>query len=68
MLVQPHLEYCSPMWSPYYTKDEDLIELVQNRMTRMITGYKDLNYKELLQHLSLWSLEEHRNRVDLIEL
>lgn len=25
-LVQTHLEYCSPMWGPYYTKDKDLIE------------------------------------------
>jgi len=24
-LVRPHLEYCSSVWSPYYSKDKQLV-------------------------------------------
>ena len=63
-----HLEYCSLIWSPYHTKDKDLIKRVQRLMTRMIPCYKDLNYEEHLQRLGLWYLKECRNGADLIEL
>ena len=35
-LVRPHLEFCTPAWSPHYRKDRDLIEKIQRRFTRMI--------------------------------
>ena len=28
-LVIPHLEYCSPAWSPKYVKDKELLERVR---------------------------------------
>ena len=31
-LVRPHLEYCSPAWSPHYQKDKQLLEKVQHRL------------------------------------
>ena len=31
--VRPHLEYCTPVWSPYYEKDKFLLEKVQHRFT-----------------------------------
>ena len=34
----------------------------------MISGLKDLNYEDLLDILDLWSLEEKRNRADLLEM
>ena len=41
-LVCPHLEYCTPVWSPHYVKDEILLERVQHQFTRMVPGLKDL--------------------------
>ena len=67
-LVRPHVEYCTPVWSPCYQKDKLLIERVQHRFTRMIPGFSKLSYHERLEHLGLWSLEERRNRADIIEV
>ena len=41
---------------------------MQHRFTRMITSLKSLQYEARLQKLGLWTLEERRNRVDLIEV
>jgi len=67
-LVRPHLEYCSSAWSPHYQKDKALLERVQHRFTRLLPGMKSLDYNDRLKKLNLWSLEERRNRSDLIEL
>jgi len=61
-LVRPHVEYCS------YQKDKLLIEIVQHRLTRMIPVFSKLPYCERLERLGLWSLEERRNRADIIEM
>ena len=67
-LVRPHVEYCVSAWSPYYKKDKELLEKVQRRFTKMIKGMKGKSYEERLQRMNLWSLEERRNRQDLIEV
>jgi len=45
-LVRPHLEYCSPAWSPKYVKDKELLERVQHRFTRFFKELRDLDYTE----------------------
>ena len=67
-MVRPHLEYCSVVWSPHYVKDKALLEKVQHRFTRMFPELKALPYTERLSRLGLWSLEERRNRADLLEV
>jgi len=67
-LVCPHLEFCVAAWSPYYKKDKELLERVQHRFTRMFPGLRTLPYADRLQCLGLWSLEERRNRSDLLEV
>ena len=67
-LVRPHLEYCVSAWSPYYVKDRSLLERVQHRFTRMVPGLRNLSYENRLEHLGLWTLEERRNRADLLEV
>jgi len=67
-LVRPHLQYCVSAWSPHYLKDKELLERVQHRFTRMFKDLRQRNYDERLKSLNLWTLEERRNRQDLIEV
>ena len=63
-----HVEYCSSIWNPYYSKDKELLAKVQHRYTKMIINMQDKAYEERLWCLGLWTLEERRNRQDLIEV
>ena len=67
-LVKPLVEYCTPACSPHYNKDKVLLEKIQHRFTRLIPGFSQLDYMTRLNRLNLWTLEECRNRADLIEL
>jgi len=67
-LVRPHVEYCVSAWTPYYKKDKELLEKVQRRFSKMINNMEGLSYEERPRCLNLWTLEERRNRQDLIEV
>jgi len=67
-LVRPHVEYWSCAWNPHYRKDKELLEKIQRRYTKIINDMKGKTYEERLRCLRLWTLEERRNRQDLIEV
>jgi len=49
-------------------KDKQMLEKVQHRFTRMFPHLKNMPYEARLEELGLWSLEERRNRADIIEV
>ena len=57
-LVRPHLEYCVQSWAPHFKKEEELLERVQRRSTRMIKGLEHLSYEERLRGWGSWA---HQN-------
>jgi hypothetical protein len=66
--VRPLLEYCSPVWAPVYIKDISLIESVQRKFTKRLSGMNDLSYPLRLTKLKLETLEVRRLKTDLITM
>ena len=67
-LVRPLLEFSTAAWSPHYVKDRVQLERIQRRFTRMIPELREMTYEKRLAQLGLWTLEERRNRADLLEV
>ena len=67
-LVRPHLEYANQVWAPRLKKYVVALENVQRRATKQIPGFKDMEYRDRLEKLSLPTLVYRRLRGDMIEL
>ena len=68
-LIRPHLEFANLIWHPRLIKHQKILENVQRRATRLVSGMKNLSYYECLKELNLSSLEyRRRKRGTLIEM
>ena len=66
--VRPILEYASPVWSPWLECDKKVVEDVQKRMVRMISGLSGQTYEEKLNEIGLHSLEYRRDKADMVQV
>ena len=66
--VRPHLEYANIIWGPHFRCDQEAIERVQSRATKLVQCLKDLPYQTRLQKLRLPSMYHRCRRGDLIQL
>jgi len=65
-LVRPVLEYANSVWGPHYIFDQNMLEKVQKRVTRLLSSLKELPYAECLAHLQLPSLYYRRKYGNMI--
>ena len=65
--IRPLLEFAIPAWNPHLAKDEQIIELIQRRATKIPDKLKKLDYKSRCLLLGLSSLVDRRKRGDLIQ-
>ncbi len=66
--VRPHLEFSSPVWSPYTVADIEMLENVQKKAVRQIVGLQGTTYEEKCQELGLELLIKRREQSDLVQV
>ena len=64
--IRPKLEYGSTLWNQGYAMDLRLLEGVQRRWTRSVSGLEDVPYPERLRRLDLFSVQGRLLRADMI--
>ena len=64
--VQPVLEYGNIIWRPQYIQEQQEIEKVQRRVTKLIFDLQNHTYDDRLAYLNLPSLKYRRQRRDMI--
>ena len=65
--IRPILYYCSCVRNVDYEGDLGLLETLQTRWTKNILGIEDLDYREKLRFLNLFSNRGRLLRADLIK-
>ena len=66
--VRPHLDYGMTACPPESAAEAKLLERVQGKATALVHGMKGLNAEERRKKLGLMTLEQRRERGDLIEV
>ena len=64
--VRPILEYGNAVWGPMFVLDQQSVEKIQRRATKLVREIRDLSYVDILHILNLPSLKYRRVRGDLI--
>ena len=65
--VRPHLEFAVPSWCPWLESDKEVLEKVQRRAIKMVSGLQSNTYEDRLRELGLTTLEERRHQADMVQ-
>ena len=65
--IRPKLEHAVGAWSPWLEGDKEALERIQKRLVRSISDKRGETYEERLRSIGLTTLEERRERGDMIE-
>ena len=66
--VRPHMEFASPVWSPWQEQDIQTLEKIEKPAVGMISGLGGESYEEKCKELNLETLQRRREKQDLLEL
>jgi len=64
--VRPHLEFAVQAWSPWTVADREVLEQVQKKAVKQISGLRSTDYEGRLRELGLTTLEECRHQADMV--
>ena len=67
-MIRPKLEYAATVWSPSKKKDIKKLERIQRAATKLAPNLTNKSYEERLLDLNLTTLEQRRERGDLIAI
>lgn len=67
-MIRPRLEYAATVWSPSKKKDIKKLERIQRAATKLAPSLINKSYEERLLELNLTTLEQRRERGDLIAI
>ncbi len=56
--VTPHLEYAGPAWAPWLKGDIEVLEKVQEKAVKMVSGLRSKEYADRCAELGLETLEK----------
>jgi len=62
------LDYCIQIWASQYKRDMDILQRVQQRVTKVMNGLEPLSCEERLRDLELFGLGNRRLRRGLINV
>ena len=65
-LVQPHLDYCSQLWSPSEGPNLDKVEKVLKDFTKRIPELQNMNYWQRLEKMNMSSEQRRIERYKII--
>lgn len=65
-LVRLHPGHCVQFWDPQFNKDKELLERVQQRVTKIFGRLEHLSHEDRLRELVLFKLEKRLLSGDLI--
>jgi hypothetical protein len=63
--VRPHLEFAGPAWAPWLKGDIEVLEKVQEKAVKMVSGLKSKEYADRCAELGLETLEQRRQNQDM---
>ena len=67
-MIRPKLEYAAVAWSPHCKKHVNKLERIQRIATKLVPELVNKPYEDRLKEMNLPSLEQRRERGDLITL
>ncbi|BHF70839.1 hypothetical protein SprV_0401389200 [Sparganum proliferum] len=65
--VRPQLEFAIQAWKPWTSKDLSILQKVQRRATKLVSGQGSLPYETRFSNLGLFPLSYRQLRGDLIQ-
>jgi hypothetical protein len=66
--VRPHLEFAVPAWSPWLEADKNILESVQMKAVKWVSGLTSVEYEDRCREIGIDTLEMRRWQQDMTQV